>query len=241
MNPPELPTKPACPDEETGVLAREIAKAFRGMVQFYERSCKLSHEEALQRMGASDPAYLERILTTPPEEIGWLELDQLAADHPEKAQELWEQVKQAAREELRSGHRMATTIEVGNGKCWPRAQFLALREEILEGWKPANALERQLVETLAQSQAAYLHWLETLTTWTSLEYDEGPKDNGTWRPPRVAKVNAIEQAAAMVDRFHRIMMRTLRALRDMRRYAPKIVVQNAGQVNVGEQQVNVSR
>ena len=45
----------------------------------------------------------------------------------------------------------------------------------------------------------------------------------------------------MVDRFHRIMMRTLRALRDMRRYAPKIIVQNAGQVNVGEQQVNVSR
>ena len=51
---------------------------------------------------------------------------------------------------------------------------------------------------------------------------------------------AIEQAMAMGDRFNRIFLRTLRALRDLRRYAPTVVVQNAGQVNVGGQQVNVA-
>jgi hypothetical protein len=44
----------------------------------------------------------------------------------------------------------------------------------------------------------------------------------------------------MIDRFNKIVLRTLRALRDLRRYAPAVIVQNAGQVNVGGQQVNVA-
>jgi hypothetical protein len=49
---------------------------------------------------------------------------------------------------------------------------------------------------------------------------------------------AIEQAATMVERFNRLFLRTLRALRGLRRYGP-VVVHQAGQVNVGQQQVNV--
>ena len=51
---------------------------------------------------------------------------------------------------------------------------------------------------------------------------------------------AIDQCAAMTDRFNRIFMRALRQLRDLRRYAPQVVVKSAGQVNVGGQQVNVA-
>jgi hypothetical protein len=43
----------------------------------------------------------------------------------------------------------------------------------------------------------------------------------------------------MVDRFNRIFLRTLRALRDLRRQEP-VVVRRAGQVNVGHQQINVA-
>ena len=43
----------------------------------------------------------------------------------------------------------------------------------------------------------------------------------------------------MVDRFNRIFLRTLRALRDLRKHSPALIVQNAGQVNVGDKQVNV--
>jgi hypothetical protein len=242
MNLPELATKPTSPDPETGVLAFEIAKAFRDMVQFYEKSRKLSHEQALEKMREDNPEYLEQIFTYPPDELRWGDLQHVARHCPQKALELWEQVKQVAREELRSGHRMAQAIVVGDDRCWARARFLVLREELLEGWQPTNALERQLVETLAQAQAAYLHWLETLTTWTSLTCDEEAyerKGDGTWTPPRLAKADAIDKASSMVDRFHRIMMRTLRTLRDLRRYAPKIIVRNAKQVNMGEQQVNV--
>ena len=44
----------------------------------------------------------------------------------------------------------------------------------------------------------------------------------------------------MVDRFNRIFMRTLWALRDLRWYTPLVIVQNAEQVNVAEQQMNVT-
>ncbi len=45
----------------------------------------------------------------------------------------------------------------------------------------------------------------------------------------------------MVDRFNRLFLRTLRALRDLRRYAPAVTIQNAGQVNIGAQQVNAAQ
>lgn len=44
-----------------------------------------------------------------------------------------------------------------------------------------------------------------------------------------------------IDRFNRLFMRALRQLRDLRRYTPQVVVHSAGQVNVGEKQINVVR
>ena len=44
----------------------------------------------------------------------------------------------------------------------------------------------------------------------------------------------------MVDRFKRLFLRMLRALRDLRLYAPSVTVQNVAQVNIGGQQVNVA-
>ena len=46
----------------------------------------------------------------------------------------------------------------------------------------------------------------------------------------------------MADRYQRMYMRTLRQMRDLRRYSSPVMIENAGQVNVaadGGQQVNV--
>jgi hypothetical protein len=59
------------------------------------------------------------------------------------------------------------------------------------------------------------------------------KEKGCWTPALISEHEAVEQAAAMVDRYNKMYLRTLRALRNMRRDAPKVVVQNASQVNVG--------
>jgi hypothetical protein len=60
------------------------------------------------------------------------------------------------------------------------------------------------------------------------------------KPPRVTTFQAVEQAASMVDRFDRMFMRALRQLRDLRRYMPTVLVQHAEQVNVSEQQLNIT-
>jgi hypothetical protein len=49
----------------------------------------------------------------------------------------------------------------------------------------------------------------------------------------------VDQAHRLADGYNRQFLRVLRQLRDLRRYAP-VVIQNAQQVNVGNQQLNVS-
>jgi hypothetical protein len=114
-----------------------------------------------------------------------------------------------------------------------------MRVELLEGWQPRNSIERLLVDTLMQVQSQYEHWLEVLTGRTTMRAPyEKSEDEEVVIPPRLTDSEAIEQAAAMVDRFHRIMMRTIRQLQNLRRPPPVVMVQNASQVNVGQQQVN---
>jgi hypothetical protein len=64
---------------------------------------------------------------------------------------------------------------------------------------------------------------------------------GSGESPRLSDAEAIEQAAGRVERFYRILTRSLRSLQEWRRRVPAVVVQNAGPVNVAEQQVNVAR
>jgi len=45
----------------------------------------------------------------------------------------------------------------------------------------------------------------------------------------------------MAERFNGMFLRTLKALRDLRRQVPGVVVQNAGQVVGAQQRVNLGR
>ncbi len=52
----------------------------------------------------------------------------------------------------------------------------------------------------------------------------------------------LDQAEAMVERCHRLYLRTLRELRELRRQGrPPVVVRGARQVNIAGQQVNLAR
>lgn len=91
----------------------------------------------------------------------------------------------------------------------------------------------------------YMHrfWLhvhvERATTRAVIQKNDLKKRGDRW-PPYSYEAEATIQAAELAERFHRLAMRTLRALRDLRRYAPTVSIQSAGQVNIGEQQVNLS-
>ena len=231
-------TKTTSPPSEAGSLMSEMATAYRAMIDSYREHGGLTPQEAIAKADEPlPPEYHERILNCEPDQVTWLDLHTLAYRDPKLAVKRWEEVKQAARNELRSSQRAGKATEATSIGPWDRARFSVLREELAREWKPKNGIERTLIDTLAQAYTAYLYWLERLTVWSTLEPrndNRSVKNRGNWDPPRVTDSEAIDQAAVMVDRFHRLLMRTLRALRDLRRYTSTVVVRNAGQVNVGE-------
>jgi len=213
------------------------------MVRVYEQYYSLPREEAVQRAAEVPAEYAQRVLEGPPDQVCFSDLNAIARTDPARAVARWEEVKRAALEELRTGHRAARAIETLADGAWQRAQFLALRTELAAEWRPRNGIERQLIDTMAHAQVGYLRWLHTLTMRTNLESyttDKRYKEEGRWTPPRQKDADAIDQAAAMMDRFNKIFLRTLRALCDMRRPGRPVIVRGGGQVNVAEQQVNLN-
>jgi hypothetical protein len=81
-------------------------------------------------------------------------------------------------------------------------------------------------------------WQETLAAYAELSAQERrlAEAHGT---PRLSDAEAMDHAAGMMERYHRLFLRTLRALQDQRRLGRPVVVRRAGQVNIAQQQVNV--
>jgi hypothetical protein len=235
---PESPTA-----DDSRDLAREMAAAFSQLIEHYRQVYTLSPQEAFARADVPNPAYEEWALNCPPDQVSWFALGGFAQRDAERAQRRWEEVKQAAREERRNGHCAARAVEGDASSCWQRAQFLAIRAELVEAWRPRDAQERELIDQMAQFQALLERWQETATVLTMLSCRRKrrtPGDRDSAQPPRVSDVEALEEAMGMVERFHRLYLRSLRALQDLRRRGPSVVVRRAAQVNIGQQQLNVA-
>jgi hypothetical protein len=86
-------------------------------------------------------------------------------------------------------------------------------------------------------------WQEALTAYQAIfnEGCRGTKRAGTpYESPRLSTAEALDRAAAMVERMHRLYLKTLKALQDQRRLSAPVIVRRAGQVNIGAQQINLS-
>jgi hypothetical protein len=221
-----------------------LASAFHSLVDYEKECLARTVPEALAKVEAPYSAkYEEDVLRGPADQASWMGLEAVARKDPEAVARRWEHIKREALDELQSGYRAAKAMESYFSTPWKRAQFLAIRNDLAQEWQPRNGIERQLIDTMAQAQTLMLFWQERLNDLLMLEYTDGKrshKELGQWLTPRVKDHEAVDQAGAMVDRFNRIFLRTLRALRDLRRYTPAVIVQNARQVNVGGQQVNVA-
>src|SRR5262249_37421342 len=82
---------------------------------------------------------IERALSCEPSQVSWLDIDAIARTDPQKALARWDEIKEAARGEVRAGHRAARALEGYDSDCWRRARFLAVRAELTEAWRPRNA------------------------------------------------------------------------------------------------------
>jgi hypothetical protein len=226
---------------EAAALASEMGAAMARLVEQYRKAMRLSAQEAVDRVEQPMCKYRQqRVMTCRPEEISWLDFEQLVvADRDSDARRV-EEIQRLALDELQTGFRAALMSLESNP--WERAQFLALRKELADQWQPRNGMERQLIDTMAQAQTAWMFWLRAVNNW-ALAFEaprRRPRGSCPEEMQTITAADGMERAGAMADRFNKIFLRTLRALRDLRRYNPVVVVQNAGQVNVGGQQVNVA-
>jgi hypothetical protein len=234
--------------DEIESLAMELARAYQQMAAFYRDQLELTGPEADQRARGHSDSLQEaaedrsRIVARPPDEVSWFELNRLADGDPNEAVLVWRRLKKAARKELASGHRAAHALE-WQARPWDRARFLAVRHSFRASMPPRNGIEAALLDTTAEAFSDYLKWSEHLHMQTSTEVEserDRLKRDGGWSPPRLGMAEAIEQSSRMAERAHTRFLKTVKMLHELQRSAPTLYVANAGQINVGQQQVNIA-
>jgi hypothetical protein len=225
------------------LVASELAAAFGGMVRHYRKQYEMPEGEAVARASEDHPAVNERALTCSSDQVSWPDLERLSRVDPALALRRWEDVREAALEELQSGHRAARALEGGSSDCWERARFLALYQELCEAWRPRDGQERQLVDMMAEARTQMLWW-QAAGSGRAMLSGRGTRraleEGQPYETPRLSEAEAVEEAGRMVERYQRLYLRALKALQDLRRRAPAVIVRRAGQVNIGQQQVNVA-
>jgi|SRR5665811_5763 len=245
MNRSNVPATPA-DDDETGALASQLARAYRRMAAFYRDQLELTGPEADRRARGADmtpedaAADLERIRHAPPDQVSWFQLSHIVERDPDAATALWHDLKTASREELASGHRTAAAL-AWQGSPWDRAQFLAIRESFRDDYRPRPGIEAAMVDMAAEAFSTWLQLSERYQrlAGTDAELEEASLDrHGKWRMPHYTSADHEAAIEAAAERAHLRVLRTVKALSDLRRQA--VYVSHAGQVNVAHQQVNVA-
>ena len=244
VNLPTPDTEPnITPTDEVTVIARRLSQEYKNRLDYYTSekrkreypNCTTEEQFALASRRDSQE-YAEREVQTPADAISWGSLEGIFSYNPDMCLRKWEEVKAQAAHELSIGHTAAMACQPEDTP-WHRAQYIAIRTELAAEWNPKNGIEQILLDQMAQAYSQVLFWQKIMLRWMVLEsFVNRDKDDN--QPPRLSTFEAVNRASDMVDRFNRMFLRTLRALQNMRRVP--VIVQNAGQVNVGQQQVNIS-
>lgn len=180
-----------------------------------------------------------------PEDLSWNAIGQFENEHAGSFEMIWERVKQYARDELESGQR-AASVAVGDQRPITRARFLVLREKYIREWEPRNVLESQLIDSICQIQTIREYWMTLATERVAVECEierYWVEQSGKRTERRIDGSESARDAREEAERWDRVFIRSVRALRDLRRYTTAVIVNNqGGQVNVAadqSQQTNV--
>lgn len=231
------------------VLASTLAPQFAALVAEYNRHDMAPEDRARFLSPERQAERAAEARDCPPDRIMWHELSALAeADGLQAALAVWLKVQAFAFDELESGVRSAEAT--GHSTPLERARYTAVRDTFIDQWQPEGGLDMAMIEMLAQSFSLYLYWTQISHTravglCTNLEEVAKKSGRKSWQAPYEIMHGAIEQAHTMAERYNRIFLRTLRQLRDFRRYSkpavpPSVILNNGGQVNLANQQVNVN-
>ena len=210
-------------------LARLTASAYDTAMRYYREEYKVSPADADALAVDRPPLALEGI---PSYEIRWMALNSLLEVDPERAIAIWQRIRADAANYVDGGCAVAEALSYETP--WQRAQFYCIREALYNEWQP-SAVERLLLDQIAHAHLAYLYWAGKVQEYGAAR----PSKSST--PSYQSTADALDQAMQMADRYNRLAVRTLRALRDLRRSGVVVVAHPGSQVNIGQQQVNVSK
>ena len=251
-----------------GSLLRELQHAYIERVAYFRSRAggSLGLEEARARAyhACKDEDEAKRIyhelMSRPLNNVDFTDLYELWPVAPRVAEQFWEMMKREGADQFASGHLASEAVAPVQylRTAWNVACYLGLRESFIADWEPRGGIELSLIDMLAQSFLQYQYWVkqsvlraETRAREEHPKYTQWKADrkasgwlHGYWDIPYVSEQAAVEHAAQMADRWNRIYMRTLRNLRDLRRYNVPVTINNPQQVNIaaeGGQQVNVSK
>jgi len=189
----------------------------------------------------------EALLDRPVRDLDWWHLQTLREGLGEEAvQAATSEIADRAARDLDSGASAASLVVIGHEATpYDRARFLEMRARVVEEWKPRPGIESMLVDHLVQAHWAYEQWMAKhvgLTVLPQLPEPDlyaGSQARGAQSPRFLESAEAEAHALTMATRWQNQMLKIVRHLRDFRKVSP-VIVQNAGQVNVSEQQVNVN-
>jgi len=168
--------------------------------------------------------------------INWGDIGTLWKESPAEGIELWRALRLEARDEFFSGHYGARAFESAGymHEAYTRAQYLAVRDGLVDEWKPKGATEFILIDQMTQAYVMQLHWLEkamrrsqTAPRTETHEYLEWKRyrraeakanqwDKGYWDIPYQHEAVAVEQAFRLVDLCMKTFQRAARQLANIR-------------------------
>jgi hypothetical protein len=241
--------------EQLGKVYGQKVKGFQDLYKAYPNDEWIQEHYAPDKLHAeaarpiSDGALdiLKREAAT---NIRWDDLQAIAERDHSEAVEVWESIKRAAIDYLSSGQ-FGVDCAGRDETPFERGIVAGIRNRFVEAWKPKDAIEMGMVEMLVQAFISYHRWLMAANVMANREYEAAKKSEkdrygeyGRWDTPRLDAAEAIDRALVMADRFNKLFLRTLRQMRDLRRYASPVTINNPKQVNIaaeGGQQNNVQK
>lgn len=177
---------------------------------------------------------IQRIKRTAARFINWGDMGRLWNASPRDAIELWKAIRTEARDEFISGHYGARAFESADymHEAFKRAQYLSIRDGLIEEWRPRGASEFILIDQMTQAYVMQMLWTEKamrraqteprVESYEYRQYAERRKieakqwDHGYWDIPYQHKAEAIEQAFRLVDMCAKSFQRAARQLANIR-------------------------
>lgn len=234
------------PERAEGLqIVREMAQAFIGTIEYYKADYggSHSHDEAIKKAESMNEWRREQVENQEPSKISWADIAAIGEKSIDDSFVVWARIRDAADDELEGGGR-AAQVSGNSTTPFELAQFLAIRDAFADQWQPQGGIESAMIDMLTISFSPQMYWSQiahrrAIEIHKNQEKDLRKWENKGWKSPYQHEAGAIEQAYKLADSYNRQFLRVLRQLRDLRRYAPVIIQNNGGQVNIGEQQVNV--